>query len=157
MFSDFLGTVWSTVWHEVAKSRYMTGGQVSLRVVIRPANGGGTRFGAQHSQSLENWAMAVPGLKVVAPSTPADAKGLLAAAIRDQDPVIFFEQKSLYGVKGEVPEGEHVERLGEAKVRRDGKDCTIVALAAMVPKAVQAAEQLAADGIQATVVDVRSL
>jgi pyruvate dehydrogenase E1 component beta subunit len=125
--------------------------------VIRTANGGGTRFGAQHSQSLENWAMAVPGLKVVAPSTPADAKGLLAAAIRDPDPVIFFEQKSLYGVKGEVPDGEHVERLGEAKVRRDGKDCTIVALAAMVPKAMQAAEQLAADGIQATVVDVRSL
>ena len=99
----------------------------------------------------------MPGLKVVAPSTPANAKGLLAAAIRDPDPVLFFEQKSLYGVKGDVPDGEHVERLGEAKVRRDGKDCTIVALAAMVPKAMQAAEQLAADGIQATVVDVRSL
>jgi pyruvate/2-oxoglutarate/acetoin dehydrogenase E1 component len=96
-------------------------------------------------------------LKVVAPSTPADAKGLLAAAIRDPDPVLFFEQKSLYGVKGEVPDGEHIEALGKAMVLRDGKDCTIVALAAMVPKAMQAAEQLAADGIQATIVDVRTL
>ena len=157
MFSDFLATCWDMIANQVAKTRYMTDGQVSIPLVIRTANGGGTRFGAQHSQSLENWAMAVPGLKVVAPSTPADAKGLLAAAIRDPDPVIFFEQKSLYGVKGEVPDGEHVERLGEAKVRRDGNDCTIVALAAMVPKAMQAAEQLAADGIQATVVDVRSL
>jgi len=157
MFSDFLATCWDMIANQVAKTRYMTDGQVSIPLVIRTANGGGTRFGAQHSQSLENWAMAVPGLKVVAPSTPADAKGLLAGAIRDPDPVIFFEQKSLYGVNGEVPDGEHVERLGEAKVRRDGKDCTIVALAAMVPKAMQAAEQLAADGIQAAVVDVRSL
>ncbi len=119
MFSDFLATCWDMIANQVAKTRYMTDGQVSIPLVIRTANGGGTRFGAQHSQSLENWAMAVPGLKVVAPSTPADAKGLLAAAIRDPDPVIFFEQKSLYGVKGEVPDGEHVDRLGEAKVRRD--------------------------------------
>jgi acetoin:2,6-dichlorophenolindophenol oxidoreductase subunit beta len=157
MFSDFLATCWDMVANQVAKTRYMTDGQVSLPLVIRTANGGGTRFGAQHSQSLENWAMAVPGLKVVAPSTPADAKGLLAAAIRDPDPVIFFEQKSLYGVKGDVPDGEHIEALGKAAVLRDGKDCTIVALAAMVPKALQAAEQLATDGIQATVVDVRTL
>ena len=101
--------------------------------------------------------MAVPGLKVVAASNPADAKGLLAAAIRDPDPVIVFEQKSLYGIKGEVPDGEHVEPLGVAKVVRDGKDCTIVALAAMVPKAIEAAEQLSADGIEATIVDLRSL
>jgi pyruvate dehydrogenase E1 component beta subunit len=157
MFSDFLATCWDMIANQVAKTRYMTDGQVSLPLVIRTANGGGTRFGAQHSQSLENWAMAVPGLKVVAPSTPADAKGLLAAAIRDPDPVIFFEQKSLYGVKGVVPDGEHVEGLGRAKVLREGKDCTIVALAAMVPKAMQAAEQLAGDGIEATVVDVRTL
>jgi pyruvate/2-oxoglutarate/acetoin dehydrogenase E1 component len=157
MFSDFLATCWDMVANQVAKTRYMTDGQVSLPLVIRTANGGGTRFGAQHSQSLENWAMAVPGLKVVAPSTPADAKGLLAAAIRDPDPVIFFEQKSLYGVKGDVPDGEYIEALGKAAVLRDGKDCTIVALAAMVPKALQAAEQLATDGIQATVVDVRTL
>src|SRR5690348_8590546 len=157
MFSDFLATCWDMVANQVAKTRYMTDGQVSLPLVIRTANGGGTRFGAQHSQSLENWAMAVPGLKVVAPSNPADAKGLLAAAIRDNDPVLFFEQKSLYGVKGQVPEGEHVEPLGRASALRNGKDCTIVALAAMVPKAMAAAEQLGADGIQATVVDVRSL
>ena len=101
--------------------------------------------------------MSVPGLKVVAPSTPADAMGLLAAAIRDPDPVLFFEQKSLYGIKGEVPEGEHVDRLGSAKVLRNGKDCTIVALAAMVPRALRAAEKLEDLDIDATVVDVRSL
>src|ERR1700674_5858281 len=157
MFSDFLATCWDMVANQVAKTRYMTDGQVSLPLVIRTANGGGSRFGAQHSQSLENWAMAVPGLKVVAPSTPADAKGLLAAAIRDPDPVLFFEQKSLYGVKGEVPEDEHVERLGEALVRRTGKDCTIIALAAMVPRAMQAAEKLEDMDIDATVVDVRCL
>jgi len=157
MFSDFLATCWDMVANQVAKTRYMTDGQVSLPLVIRTANGGGTRFGAQHSQSLENWGMAVPGLKVVAPSNPADAKGLLAAAIRDPDPVLFFEQKSLYGVKGEVPDGEHVDRLGSARVLRDGKDCTIVALAAMVPRSLDAAERLAAMDIEATVVDVRSL
>jgi pyruvate dehydrogenase E1 component beta subunit len=157
MFSDFLATCWDMVANQVAKTRYMTDGQVSLPLVIRTANGGGTRFGAQHSQSLENWAMAVPGLKVVAPSTPADAKGLLAAAIRDPDPVLVFEHKSLYGVKGEVPEGEHVDRLGVAAVRRTGRDCTIVALAAMVPKALAAAEQLESLGIDASVIDVRSL
>ena len=157
MFSDFLATCWDMVANQVAKTRYMTDGQVSLPLVIRTANGGGTRFGAQHSQSLENWAMAVPGLKVVAPSTPADAKGLLAAAIRDPDPVLVFEQKSLYGIKGEVPDGEHVDRLGTAAVRRTGQDCTIVALAAMVPKALAAAQQLESLGIDASVIDVRSL
>jgi acetoin:2,6-dichlorophenolindophenol oxidoreductase subunit beta len=157
MFSDFLATCWDMIANQVAKTRYMTDGQVSLPLVIRTANGGGSRFGAQHSQSLENWAMAVPGLKVVAPSTPADAKGLLAAAIRDPDPVLFFEQKSLYGIKGEVPDGEHIEPLGTARVLRDGKDCTIVALAAMVPRAVAAAAELEGAGIHATVVDVRCL
>src|SRR5437763_212567 len=157
MFSDFLATCWDMVANQIAKTRYMTDGQVSLPLVIRTANGGGTRFGAQHSQSLENWAMAVPGLKVVAASHPADANGLLAAAIRDPDPVIVFEQKSLYGIKGEVPDGEHVEPLGVARVVRGGKDCTIVALAAMVPRTIEAAEQLSADGIEATIVDLRSL
>jgi len=157
MFSDFLATCWDMIANQVAKTRYMTDGQVSLPLVIRTANGGGSRFGAQHSQSLENWAMAVPGLKVVAPSTPADAKGLLAAAIRDPDPVLFFEQKSLYGIKDEVPDGEHVDSLGTAAVRREGKDCTILALAAMVPRALAAAAELEREGIHATVVDVRSL
>jgi pyruvate/2-oxoglutarate/acetoin dehydrogenase E1 component len=158
MFSDFLAVCWDIVANEIAKSRYMTGGQMTLPLVIRTANGGGSRFGAQHSQSVENWAMMVPGLKVVAPSSAADVKGLLAAAIRDPDPVMFFEQKSLYPMKGEVPDGELVDTLGTAKVLRDGGDVTICALAAMVPRAMKAAETLAAEhGIEATVVDVRSL
>lgn len=158
MFSDFLAVCWDIVANEIAKARYMTGGQMSMPLVIRTANGGGSRFGAQHSQSVENWAMMVPGLKVVAPSAPADVKGLLAAAIRDPDPVMFFEQKSLYPIKGEVPDGELVDELGTAKVLRDGDDVTICALAAMVPRAIQAAETLSSEhGIEATVVDLRSL
>jgi pyruvate dehydrogenase E1 component beta subunit len=157
MFSDFLATCWDIIANQIAKTRYMTNGQVSLPLVIRTANGGGSRFGAQHSQSLENWAMAVPGLKVVAPATPADAKGLIAAAVRDPDPVIVFEHKSLYPVKGEVPDGELVDRLGAARVLREGDDLTIVALAAMVPRSLDAAERLAAEGISVEVVDVRSL
>jgi pyruvate dehydrogenase E1 component beta subunit len=136
----------------------MTNGQISLPLVIRTGNGGGSRFGAQHSQSVENWAMAIPGLKVVAPSTPADVKGLLAAAIRDPDPVVFFEHKALYATKGEVPDGEHVDKLGKAAIRRQGSDLTIAALALMVPRALEAAEKLQAEhGISATVIDVRSL
>ena len=158
MFSDFLAVCWDIIANQIAKTRYMTNGQFSMPLVIRTANGAGSRFGAQHSQSVENWAMAIPGLKVVAPSTPADVKGLLAAAVRDPDPVLFFEQKSLYGTKGEVPEGDHVVPLGKAKVLRQGDDVTIVALAAMVPRAVKAAETLHSEhGISATVIDVRSL
>ncbi|MGY8998789.1 MAG: alpha-ketoacid dehydrogenase subunit beta [Rhodospirillales bacterium] len=158
MFSDFLAVCWDIVCNQIAKSRYMTGGQVDMPLVIRTANGGGSRFGAQHSQSVENWAMMIPGIKVVAPSTPADVKGLLAAAIRDPDPVIFFEQKSLYATKGEVPDGEHLDEIGKAKVVREGDDVTILALALMVPRALEAAERLQAEtGISATVVDVRSL
>ena len=158
MFSDFLAVCWDIVANEMAKMRYMTNGQVSVPVVIRTANGGGVRFGAQHSQSVENWAMAVPGLKVVAPSTPADVIGLFAAAVRDNDPVLFFEQKSLYGIKGEVPDGEHVDTLGTAKIVRPGDDVTVVALAAMVPRALDAAEILQSEhGISVNVIDVRSL
>lgn len=158
MFSDFFAVCWDIVANQIAKTRYMTDGQCSIPLVIRSANGGGSRFGAQHSQSIENWAMAIPGLKVVAPSSPADVKGLLAASVRDPDPVLFFEQKSLYAVKGEVPDGEYVDELGKAKVLRSGTDVTIVALAAMVPKAVQAAERLQSEyGINATVIDIRSL
>ena len=157
MFSDFFAVCWDLVANEIAKSRYMTNGQVSFPLVIRSANGGGARFGAQHSQSIENWAMMIPGLKVVAPSNPADIVGLLAASIRDPDPVIFFEQKSLYGVKGPVPDGEHVDRLGTAKILREGSDAAIVALAAMVPRAAQAAERLAGEGISCTVIDLRTL
>jgi len=158
MFSDFLAVCWDIVANEIAKTRYMTNGQISLPLVIRTGNGGGSRFGAQHSQSVENWAMAIPGLKVVAPSTPADVKGLLAAAIRDPDPVIFFEHKALYATKGEVPDGEHIEKLGTAVIRRQGSDLTIAALALMVPRALEAAERLQSEhGISATVIDIRSL
>jgi acetoin:2,6-dichlorophenolindophenol oxidoreductase subunit beta len=158
MFADFFAVCWDIVANEIAKSRYMTNGQVSFPLVIRSGNGGGLRFGAQHSQSIENWAMAIPGLKVVAPSNAADVIGLFAAAVRDPDPVLFFEQKSLYAVKSEVPDGEIVDELGKARVLRDGGDATIVALAAMVPRAVAAADELASSfGIECTVVDVRSL
>ena len=158
MFSDFLAVCWDMVANEIAKARYMSAGQMTLPLVIRTANGAGARFGAQHSQSVENWAMSVPGLKVVAPSNPADVKGLLAAAVRDPDPVIFFEHKGLYASKGQVPDGEHVDRLGTAKVLREGADVTVLALAAMVPRALEAAERLQREeGISATVVDVRSL
>ena len=158
MFSDFFAVCWDIVANQIAKTRYMSDGQCTFPLVIRTANGGGSRFGAQHSQSVENWAMAVPGLKVVAPSNPADIKGLLAASVRDEDPVLFFEQKSLYATKGEVPDGEYVDELGTAKVLTDGADATIVALAAMVPRAVKAAEILKAEhGINASVVDLRCL
>jgi pyruvate dehydrogenase E1 component beta subunit len=157
MFSDFLAVCWDLVANEIAKSRYMTGGQVTIPVVIRTHNGGGSRFGAQHSQSVENWCMMIPGLKVVAPSTPADVVALMAASVRDPDPVVFFEHKSLLATKGEIPEGELVGKLGEARVVREGSDLTIVALALMVPRALEAAERLAADGIEAEVIDLRSL
>jgi pyruvate dehydrogenase E1 component beta subunit len=157
MFSDFFGVAWDMVANQIAKTRYMTDGQVSLPLVIRTANGGGLRFGAQHSQSIETWAMAIPGLKVVAPSTPADVVGLMAAAIRDPDPVIFCEHKALLADKGEVPDGELVETLGEARVLREGTDATVVALAAMVPRALVAAETLAGEGIDLEVIDLRSL
>ena len=157
MFSDFLAVCFDYVANEFPKSRYMTNGQVSCPLVVRTGNGAGSRFGAQHSQSVENWAMMIPGLKVVAPSSPADVVGLMAAAVRDPDPVIFFEHKSLYAVKGEVPDGEILDTLGTAKVLRPGKDATILALALMVPRALAAAERLAADGIDCEVIDVRSL
>jgi acetoin:2,6-dichlorophenolindophenol oxidoreductase subunit beta len=157
MFSDFFAVCWDIVANEIAKSRYMTDGQVAFPLVIRCGNGGGLRFGAQHSQSVENWAMAVPGLKVVAPSTPADVIGLFAAAVRDPDPVLFFEHKALYPVKADVPDGEIVDTLGTARVLREGDDATVLALAAMVPRALEAADRLGASGIAVTVVDVRSL
>ncbi|HJU50742.1 MAG TPA: pyruvate dehydrogenase complex E1 component subunit beta [Acidimicrobiia bacterium] len=157
MFSDFLAVCWDMIANEIAKSRYMTDGQVSFPLVIRTANGGGVRFGAQHSQSVENWAMMIPGLKVVAPSTPIDVIGLMAASIRDPDPVVFFEHKSLMATKAEIPEGEIIDQLGRARVLRGGDDVTIAALALMVPRALEAAAALEADGISAEVIDLRTL
>lgn len=158
MFSDFLAVCFDFIANEFPKSRYMSNGQTKCPLVVRTGNGAGSRFGAQHSQSVENWAMMIPGLKVVAPSSPADVIGLLAASVRDPDPVIFFEHKSLYAVKGEVPDGEILDTLGTAKILRAGKDATIIALALMVPRALEAADILARDhGIDCEVIDVRSL
>src|SRR6201996_1849392 len=158
MFSDFIAVCFDYIANEFSKSRYMTNGQVKIPLVVRTGNGGGARFGAQHSQSVENWWMMIPGLKVVAPSSPTDVIGLLAAAVRDPDPVIFLEHKSLYATKGEVPDGEIVDKLGTASIVRPGKDATIIALAMMVPRALAAAEKLKNEhGIDCEVVDVRSL
>lgn len=157
MFSDFFAVTWDIVVNQIAKARYMTGGQVTVPLVIKSGNGGGLRFGAQHSQAVENWAMAVPGLKVVTPSTPRDVVGLMAAAVRSDDPVLFFEAKGLYAAKGEVPDGEIMDTLGSAAVRRHGSDATILSLGLMMPRALQAAAQLAKNGIDAEVIDLRSL
>ena len=157
MFSDFLACCWDYLANEIPKMRYMTGGQVTVPLVVRTANGGGLGFGAQHSQAVENWALAVPGLKVVAPSTPADVVGLLATAIRSDDPVVFFEHKGLFASRGEAPPEEHVVPLGEAAIARTGTDITVVALSATVPLALAAAEELAGSGVEAEVIDLRCL
>src|SRR5215510_6871126 len=157
MFSDFLACCWDYLANEIPKVRYMTGGQVTVPLVVRTANGGGLGFGAQHSQAVENWALTVPGLKIAAPSTPADVVGLMASAIRSDDPVVFFEHKGLFASKGEVAPPDHVVPLGEAAVLRSGTDVTLVALASTVPVALAAAEQLAGDGVSAEVVDLRCL
>jgi pyruvate/2-oxoglutarate/acetoin dehydrogenase E1 component len=157
MFSDFFAVCWDILANEIAKSRYMTAGQMSFPLVVRSGNGGGLRFGAQHSQSVENWMMAIPGLKVVVPSTARDVVGLMAAAVRDPDPVVLLEEKALYPVRDEVPDGEIVDTLGTAALRRQGNDATILALGNMTPRALEAADQLVDAGIDCTVVDVRSL
>jgi acetoin:2,6-dichlorophenolindophenol oxidoreductase subunit beta len=157
MFSDFLACCWDYLANEIPKVRYMTGGQVTVPLVVRTANGGGLGFGAQHSQSVENWALTVPGLKIAAPATPADVVGLMAAAIRSDDPVVFFEHKGLLAAKGPQPPEGHVVELGRAGIAREGADVTLVALAATVPLALSAADRLAAEGVSAEVVDLRCL
>jgi pyruvate dehydrogenase E1 component beta subunit len=135
----------------------MTGGQVTVPLVIRTANGGGLGFGAQHSQAVENWAFAVPGLKIAAPSSPSDVVGLMAAAIRSDDPVVFFEHKGLFASKGVPAPPDHMVELGQAGVVREGADVTVVALASTVPTALTAAERLAEEDISAEVIDLRCL
>jgi acetoin:2,6-dichlorophenolindophenol oxidoreductase subunit beta len=158
MFSDFLACCWDYLANEIPKVRYMTGGQVTVPLVVRTANGGGLGFGAQHSQAVENWALAVPGLKIAAPATPADVVGMMASAIRSDDPVVFFEHKGLFASKGPVAPADHVVPLGQAAVVRPGTDVTLVGLAWTVPICLAAAETLAAeDGIDAEVVDLRCL
>ena len=140
MFSDFYATCWDQVANEIAKVRYMTGGQVSLPLVLRGANGsGGLGFGSQHGQSVENWAMTVPGLKIASPAGPAEAFGLLAAAIRDDDPVVVFEHKALYGRKEEIGDGEQFVPLGQARTVRAGRDVTLVGLSITVGTCLAAA------------------
>jgi acetoin:2,6-dichlorophenolindophenol oxidoreductase subunit beta len=158
MFSDFFACCFDYLANEIPKMRYMTGGQVTVPLVVRTANGGGLGFGAQHSQAAENWTLAVPGLKIAAPSTPADVIGLMAAAIRSDDPVVFFEHKGLFASKGPAAPDGHVVPLGRAATAREGADVTLVGLAATVPLALAAAERLAAeDGISAEVIDLRCL
>ncbi|MGN6793402.1 MAG: alpha-ketoacid dehydrogenase subunit beta, partial [Streptosporangiaceae bacterium] len=157
MFSDFFAVCWDYLANEMPKMRYMTGGQVTIPLVVRTANGGGLGFGAQHSQAVENWTLTIPGLKIVAPSNPADVVGLMASAVRSEDPVVFFEHKGLFASKGQpAPEG-HVVPLGQAAIARPGTEITVVALAATVPMALAAAERLAADGVSAEVIDLRCL
>jgi len=157
MHMDFTAMAMDALVNQVPKARYMTGGQVTVPMVIRTPAGGYRSSAAQHGQSLELLYTHIPGMLVVAPSTPADAKGLLKTAIRLDDPVFFVEHKSLYMLKGEVPDGEHLVPLGKADVKREGSDCTIAAWSFMVHKALEAAEKLAAEGIGAEVIDLRSL
>jgi acetoin:2,6-dichlorophenolindophenol oxidoreductase subunit beta len=157
MFVDFFGVALDQLYNQAAKMKYMFGGKAKIPMVVRTSCGAGIGAAAQHSQCLEAWFMHVPGLKVVMPSTPADAKGLLIASIRDDNPVVFLEHKMLYGMEGEVPEGDYVVPLGRADIKREGTDITIVATARMVHFALEAADKLAGDGIQVEVVDPRTL
>jgi pyruvate dehydrogenase E1 component beta subunit len=158
MFSDFFAVCFDYLANEMPKMRYMTGGQVTVPLVVRTANGGGLGFGAQHSQAVENWTLAIPGLKIVAPSNPADVIGLMASAIRSEDPVVFFEHKGLFASKGPAAPAGHVVPLGQAATVRAGADITVVTLATTVPMALAAADVVAeSDGISADVIDLRCL
>lgn len=156
-FSDFAALAMEQIVNQAAKMRYMLGGAVSVPVVMRFPAGSGTGAAAQHSQSIEAWLGHVPGLKVIQPATPHDVKGMLLAAVADPDPVMIFEHKLLYKMKGPVPEGYYTVPIGKADVRRTGRDLTIVATSIMVHKALEAAETLAAEGLDIEVVDLRTV
>lgn len=157
MFIDFFGVTMDQIYNQAAKMRYMFGGKAKVSMVIRTPCGAGFSAAAQHSQSLHAIFIHVPGLKVVMPSTPYDAKGLLISSIEDDDPVIFIEHKGLYALEGEVPEGPYSIPLGVAEVKREGKDVTVVATAAMVHKSLDVANKLEKDGVSVEVIDPRSL
>jgi len=157
LFIDFLGLAMDQVVNQAAKYRFMSGGEGRVPLVIRTQGGAGNSLAGQHSQSLEAFYCHVPGLKVVMPSTPRDAKGLLKAAIRDDDPVVFIEHKLLYMTEGDVPNEEYVIPLGEAEIKRPGSDVTLVSWSHMVLKSLQAADELAAEGISTEVIDLRTL
>ncbi|TPJ42336.1 alpha-ketoacid dehydrogenase subunit beta [Mesorhizobium sp. B2-3-13] len=156
-FSDFATLAMEQIVNQAAKMRFMLGGEVSVPVVMRFPAGSGTGAAAQHSQSLEAWLGHVPGLKVIQPATPYDAKGMLLAAVADPDPVMIFEHKLLYKMKGPVPEGYYTVPIGRADIRREGRDLTIVATSIMVQKALDAAATLEAEGIDVEVVDLRTI
>lgn len=156
-YSDFLTECMDQLVNQLAKVRYMSGGQVSAPLVVRAPGGRAKSAASQHSQSLESWFVSVPGLQVVMPSTPADAKGLLTHALRGQDPVLFIEHKLLYRMKGLVPVGDHEVTFGRAAIRRGGNDLTIVSASWLATEALSAANQLAAEGIDAEVIDLRTL
>jgi len=157
MFVDFIGVSLDQLFNQAAKMRFMFGGKATVPMVLRMPQGAGIGAAAQHSQSLEAWFMHIPGIKVVIPSTPYDAKGLLISAIRDDNPVVFLEHKMLYGVTGEAPDESYVIEFGKADVKREGADVTVVATSLMVHTALAAAEVLAKDGISVEVVDPRCL
>ena len=157
MFSDFLTVCMDSIVNQMAKMRYMFGNQYTLPVVVRAAGGGGHNAGPQHSQCLETWFAHIPGLKVVMPSTPHDIKGLLKSAIRDDNPVIFIETKSLNAMKGDVPDQEYVIPIGEADIKQVGSDVTIVTAGRLVHDALQAAETLGGNGVSAEVIDLRTI
>lgn len=157
MFIDFIGVSLDQLFNQAAKMKYMFGGKATLPFVLRTEGGAGMGAAAQHSQCLESWFMHVPGLKVVIPSTPYDAKGLLITAMRDNNPVVFIEHKMLYGTEGEVPEEEYTIPFGKADIKHAGTDVTVVATLAMVPKALAVAQELAKEGISVEVVDPRTL
>jgi len=157
MFMDFVTLASEQLVNQAAKLRFMFGGNATVPMVLRTPAGSGVGGSAQHSQSLENWFVHIPGLKVVMPSTPYDAKGLLIAAIRDDNPVVYVEHKLLYKMKGHVPEESYTIPLGSAEVKREGSDLTIVATSIMVNRSLEAAEQLAGEGIEVEVVDPRTL
>lgn len=157
MFNDFIGSCLDQIMNQAAKLRYMFGGKAKVPITIRTMYGAGSRAAAQHSQALYALFTHIPGLKVVVPSTPADAKGLLLASIYDDDPVVFFEDKTIYGMKGMVPEGEFIIPLGEGDVKREGRDLTIVAIGKQVHTAFKAAQTLERRGVSVEVVDPRSL
>ena len=157
MFADFAAVCFDGLANELPKYRYMTGGQVTVPVTVRMANGSGTGFAAQHSQPAENWFLNVPGLKIVVPATPADAYGLLRAAVEDPDPVLYFEHKGLFGLRGELPDEPASVPLGKADVVREGEHVTVVATQAMRHRAAEAAEALAADGVEVELIDPRTL
>lgn len=156
-FADFIGVCMDEIFNQMAKIRYMFGGQTSMPVVVRAPDGLTLQAAAQHSQSVESWFLHIPGIRVVAPSNPADAKGLLKSAIRDNNPVIYFENKVLFKQKGMVPDGEYTVPIGKANVVKSGSDVTIVSYSIMMNTVLKAAEDLEKDGINAEVVDLRTI